>query len=351
MDTGSRGKQRVVLVAPALNGSIQKDLDTLALHYRVTVNVYNWRRKALVPFYVLHQLLILALPIASARSVIIEFGGYWALVPSFLGRLLRKPVFIVLRGTDSAAMNNPPYGSLRTNPLRTVCRWSYNHATALVPVSASLEWSAQAYAGSPQGVKFHFPELQTPFRVIPNGFDALFWGMDESAGRPERQSHTVIAAFDNTQFDLKGGPLIVAAAQSMPEVDFVVVGADASCAGSIPANLRFVGRCSREQMRTHFQQAVVHLQLSYFEAFGNALAEAMLCGCIPIVSDVNNLPEISGGLGYVLSKPDADELVRLLTLAMANATDEQRRACKNHISEYYPLSRRATELIRLIEKG
>ena len=293
---------------------------------------------------------MLALPIAVARAVVIEFGGYWALVPSFIGSLLRKPVVIVLRGTDSAALVHPSYGSLRSNPLKAVCRLSYGWATALVPVSASLAYSAQAFAGSPQGVKFHFPKLKTPFHTIPNGFDVLFWGMDERVGRLERQTHTVIAAFDNTQFDLKGGPLIVAAAKSMPEVDFVVLGADASCTDNIPANLRFIGRCNREQMREQFQKASVHLQLSYFEAFGNSLAEAMLCGCIPIVSNVNNLPEISGGLGYVLSKPDVKQLVALLKLALSNATDDQRQACRNHISEQYPLSRRAGELVRLVEE-
>lgn len=350
MKTGSRAKERIVLVAPALNGSIQKDLDLLSRHYLVTVNVYNWQRKPFVPFFMLHQLFVLAMPIASARAVVVEFGGYWALVPSFLARLMRKPVFIVLRGTDSAAMANPPYGSLRTNPLRTVCNWSYRWATALVPVSASLAYSEQPYAGSPQGVKFHFPKLQTPVRVIPNGFDPVFWGMDGMDGRQLRRANTVVAAFDNAQFQLKGGPLIVAVAKRMPECDFVVAGADASCNGNTPPNLHFIGRCNREQMREHFQKASVHLQLSYFEAFGNALAESMLCGCIPIVSDVNNLPEISGGVGYVLSKPDADELAHTLALALANATDAQRQACRNHIAEHYPLSRRAAELVQLLEE-
>lgn len=344
-------REDIVFVAPFLNASIRKDFELLSTGYRVYLNRYNWKRKPLVPFYLLHQLVTLPVRVASSRCVVIEFGGYWALVPSLLARLLHKPVYIVLRGTDSAALENPPYGSLRRFPLKSICHWSYRMATVLLPVSESLIYAEQPYAGAPQGVTHHFPSLKTPACPIANGFDAVFWGMDGAEPRPVRRPNRVIAAFDDSQHHLKGGDLIVEVARMMPHCEFVIAGSDGRAAANPPSDLRFLGRCNRDELRQEFHASSVHLQLSYFEGFGNALAEAMLCGCIPIVSDVNALPEIAGTNGYVLKKPDAAVLKELLTKAIAEATEERRAHCAEHIRTKYSLERRREALLEVVAQG
>ena len=48
------------------------------------------------------------------------------------------------------------------------------------------------------------------------------------------------------------------------------------------------------------------------EGFGVALAEAMACGCVPIVSRVGILDFIAGDSGFVLEKHDTDLLKSLI---------------------------------------
>jgi glycosyltransferase involved in cell wall biosynthesis len=54
-----------------------------------------------------------------------------------------------------------------------------------------------------------------------------------------------------------------------------------------------------------------YLQLSVAEGFPNTLCEAMLCGCIPIGSNVFSIPKIIGDTGFVLKHRNMDELKRL----------------------------------------
>ena len=57
-----------------------------------------------------------------------------------------------------------------------------------------------------------------------------------------------------------------------------------------------------QELKILYNESKFYFQLSNTEGFGVALCEAMLCGCVPIVSDVNFLPSIVGNSGFVLKK-------------------------------------------------
>jgi len=73
--------------------------------------------------------------------------------------------------------------------------------------------------------------------------------------------------------------------------------------------------------------------LSNFEGFGVAICEAMLCKCVPIVSDVNFLPEIIGDSGFVLRKRDKKMLIVLLEEAMSSKIEELSNLSKERIKQ------------------
>jgi len=80
-----------------------------------------------------------------------------------------------------------------------------------------------------------------------------------------------------------------------------------------------------------------YFQLSIMEGFPNALAEAMLCGCIPIGSNVSGIPYIIGETGYILNHRDVHELEKLVNRALSdekkvNLSNSARMRIINHFS-------------------
>jgi glycosyltransferase involved in cell wall biosynthesis len=84
-------------------------------------------------------------------------------------------------------------------------------------------------------------------------------------------------------------------------------------ATSLPSNVHFLSRCTPLELRQHYRSSQYYFQLSYFEGFGVALAEAMACGCIPVVSTACSLPETSGARPeYLLQQPDLETVNKFI---------------------------------------
>ena len=71
----------------------------------------------------------------------------------------------------------------------------------------------------------------------------------------------------------------------------------------------------------------------------------MLCKCVPIVSDVNFLPEIIGDSGFVLRKRDKKMLIVLLEEAMSSKIEELSNLSKERIKQEFSVNNRKEMLI------
>ena len=74
----------------------------------------------------------------------------------------------------------------------------------------------------------------------------------------------------------------------------------------------------------------------------------MLCGCIPIVSNVFSMPEIIGDSGYVLKERNHDQLKSLILNALKDPSSNKSDLARNRIKENYTLTKRKDALIKLI---
>ncbi|HMC97284.1 MAG TPA: glycosyltransferase, partial [Flavobacteriales bacterium] len=97
-----------------------------------------------------------------------------------------------------------------------------------------------------------------------------------------------------------------------------------------------------------YGSATYYLQLSVSEGFGNALCEAMLCGCIPIVSSTGAMPRIVGDTGYIVQRRDPDVLERTIREAMSQAAPRGPNAMRERIMTDLPLALRATGLPSIV---
>jgi glycosyltransferase involved in cell wall biosynthesis len=86
------------------------------------------------------------------------------------------------------------------------------------------------------------------------------------------------------------------------------------------------------------------------EGFPSAICEAMLCGCIPIGSNVAAIPYIIGDTGFVLHKKDTDKLVELCHTALNADVRTLSRRARARVEEICAPGSRAQKLTTLAEK-
>ena len=237
-------KGKIILITPLLNSFVKTDIDLLSDSFHVVINHYDWSKKILTPFYLLHQFFFILFRIKSTEKILIHFGGYWSLLPALIGKVFKTPTFIVLHGTDCASLPHVNYGSLRKKLLKLACRVSYKNAFKLLPVSSSLVRTENTYLGiiDEQGYRYHFPSVNTPYEVVYNGIDFEFW----NPGEIDKEEGTFISVFSDEQFELKGGDLILSLAKENSQFKFYIAGMKSPSGRSqLPENLIFLGNSSK----------------------------------------------------------------------------------------------------------
>src|SRR5690625_148508 len=341
-------KPPILFVAPALRTFIKNDIEALSEYFDVKVNIYPWNNKSRVGWYMLRQIIMLPYTFRRYKAIIISFGGYWSLIPSVFGKIFKIPVFTIVHGTDCASIPSIKYGMLRNKHLRKIRKWTYQSYDMIFPVSESLIYTENHYYDSPdnrerkQRLKHFSPKLMTPMHVIHNGLDPSFGKRPKERDYSEPLSFIAVIS-NKSQLYLKGIYDIIEVAKKLPNNPFLIVGSSPpSDKTSLPENIKFQERVSPEKLRELYHSHHFHLQLSLFEGFGYALAEAMLCGCIPIGSSVNMLPEIIGSSGFIVEHRDLSDIYDTIQMALNSENkDSLSLLARHHVLNNFSLSKRA----------
>ncbi len=129
---------------------------------------------------------------------------------------------------------------------------------------------------------------------------------------------------------------------------FVVIGAwqdDAidTLRRDAPSNVTFTGRISDAALWGYYQESAVYVQASRHEGFGLSLAEAMLAGCVPVVTRAGALPEVVGPCGVYAAGPAAAEVAAAIQTALAQPPGAG-QAARERILTKFGLEARRTAL-------
>jgi glycosyltransferase involved in cell wall biosynthesis len=108
------------------------------------------------------------------------------------------------------------------------------------------------------------------------------------------------------------------------------------------------GGVSDETLADWYRRASVYVQASRHEGFGMAVAEAMLAGCIPVVTKAGALPEVVGDVGVQVDAPDPESIADGIRAALA-LPDEQRLRARQRVLDLFPVSARREGLYRAVE--
>ena len=339
-------KERLIFIYPNLFTFIQTEIKLLSDDYEIISINQNWTNKFLLPLNLLHQLIFLLFNIRKVNTILVSFGGYWSYFPALVGKLFNKKVVIVVHGTDCVSFPEINYGNLRKPLMRWFTKRSYQLSDVILPVSESLVYTENNYYSDKTfqfGYSHHLKNIKTPNKVIPNGLIIEDW----KAGSHNKIEKTFITVMTSDQFERKGAHLIVETANKLLNCTFYFAGADNIKGIEIlPENIIFLGRLTPEQLKNHYSKTQFYLQLSNFEGFGVAICEAMLCNCIPIVSDVNHLPTIIGDSGFVLMKRNSNMLVDLINVALKSNLSDLEEKSRKRIIENFSVQNRKKLLIK-----
>ena len=253
--------------------------------------------------------------------------------------LLHKPFVLCVAGYELADLPEIGYGLQGRRLLRSTVRSTVRHADLLLFLTEELLREARA----------RYPEAAERMRVLPPAFDASFW--TPATGGPRSDVTSVIAADELPRFRVKGGTALLDAARRMPSQQFALVGVRPSLheklRSQVPPNVRVLGRIGRDALRDQYRRSAVIVQPSLREVFPNAVCEAMLCGCIPAVSDLPSMREAVGDVGFI-ARPTAEEVSEALAHALA-APDSYRARARARIADGYGIERRLQGLQALLQ--
>ena len=279
-----------------------------------------------------------------ADVVVSWFGTFHALFAFAVARLLGRKCIVIASGYDLAAVPEIDYGNMRPGVRRLVGRSVLGMAHQVLAVSEFAAKEARENARVPDA----------KLKVIRHGLADPTKG----AGVPdvEKREGRVLSVGEVNQSNLtrKGLATFVRAAHTLPDTPFELVGfwADDGAIEFLrsiaPANVEFVGRASDADLMARMRTAKVYVQVSGHEAFGVALAEAMLHGCVPVVTDRGALPEVVGDAGRYVPYGDADATAASIREALRSDQSNGLRA-RNRILDHFPLAVRRRELLSAVD--
>ena len=306
---------------------IQMDLDSLGTAF--SVQAMDCRRLA--------GLIRATLAVRRIDIVVCWFASLRYIPIAALASLLGKPICIIAGGYDVAADPAIGYGTMARPWTRWLGRWLFARARAVAAFSSSAGEEAVANA--------HVPRER--LTVIPLGFSAC-----PSPAMAKTPIVLCVSNIDQSTVLRKGLLTIAQLAARMPQVRFILAGGGdprmmAMLRAESGGQLTLLGRVTDEVLQELYSTALIYIQPSLHEGFGAAVAEAMLHGCVPIVTPHFSLPEVVGPCGLYAEPRDLAGLEGRIRQVLEGrfTPPESPRA---RILREFPADRRREALLALV---
>lgn len=344
---------------------ITNDLEILSEKYNVKLLNFKSRRNALIIFSLFHQFFYLLLSIWKFDLVYIWFADYLSFYPVLFAKLTGKKSIICAGGYEATYIPEINMGvftnSSISRAVRAFCvRFSLKNCTYILPVDETLIEHTNNYIYSDipgksplkDGIKNFIPGIKTKFLTMYLGYDSEFFRKPDEIIK----SRSVVSAgliVNEDEFKRKGFDLLIKAAKELPDIKFVLIGFNDEqlnkYKSSVSPNVSLLGIVPYARLVEEYSKAKVYAQFSMFEGMPSSICEAMLCECIPVGSDVNGIPKIINGCGYIVTKRDADEVKKIITIAV-NEGSEKAECARKHIMINFNFENRRKKLLVLIEE-
>jgi glycosyltransferase involved in cell wall biosynthesis len=311
---------------------VRLDEQILAERYQVTDYLVEKRT--------LHHPFSLWSTISAHDFVFGWFASWHTLLPVMFARLLSKPTLVVSGGYDVANLPDIGYGHQRGGLKKWVARLVLRLADVVVVNSNFSKREAVQNAGQDPD------HVRVIYHGVPDSFGA-------SSIVDKRRMALSVGNLDRENLWRKGLGPFAQAAQYCPDVTFSLVGAwqDDSHktleALGLP-NLHLTGWVDDAAWERYYQESSVYVQASMHEGFGMSLAEGMLAGCFPVVTNKGAIPEVVGNVGYMIDEPDPEKIAEGVRVGLILG-HSQREMIRERILQQFSMERRSSAFYKIMD--
>ncbi len=259
------------------------------------------------------------------------FASVYSAILVFTARFLRKTSIIIVGGADLITDSHLGYGLLLSPWKRPFIRYALRRATHVLPTSEYLRRAALEVG------EYEGDNLST----VPPGLDSNFW---QPGGQKENIVLTVAKCTTKDRIQIKGVDLLLQVAEKMSETSFQLIGVEENFLSKnsffVPKNVVVSPSMSQQKLLSYYQRSAVYCQLSRVESFGIATAEAMLCGCIPVVTDVGGLSETIGDIGHTVPPENVGAASEAIHKALKEVNSSSGEKLRNRAAEKFTVEQR-----------
>lgn len=330
---------------------VKKDLEILRSQFEVIDYTFEAKNNLSILVELFRQAIISFYHAFFCKIVICQFSGYHSLIPFIIFSLFGRKKMIIAGGTDCVAFPSIKYGNFQKKHLKWFTKKSFQLADVVSPVDETLikyNYTYQANDYIEQGYRAYVKNMHALDCVIYNGYDFNKFKIINK----ERKKNTflTVAANLSTKFGpkLKGIDLIIEISRKFKDCTFTIIGGEDLQVSNKPDNLILLGNIDNSKLIEIYNNNIFYLQLSMSEGFPNALCEAMLCGCIPIVSNVGAMKKIVGEQGIILEKKDIELLSSKIDQALSLSSEDLMEKNRDLIKDHFTLDNRKKDLIALL---
>lgn len=214
---------------------------------------------------------------------VVWFASTYSGLIIFLSKIFNKKTIIIVGGADVIFDQNLEYGLLKKRWKFSIIKFALNNADHIIASSQYIENNIISICKKkPKNLSIIYP-----------GVNINFWKKINKKNNT-RNILTVANCFDYTRLKIKGIDIFIDVAKKIKDAKFTIIGVDQNLLKniSIPKNVLIIPQLDQKKLLQHYNDADIYCQFSRIESFGLACAEAILCGCVPIVSNVGGLKEI-----------------------------------------------------------
>jgi glycosyltransferase involved in cell wall biosynthesis len=233
-------------------------------------------------------------------------ADYPAIPFILLAKIFKKRIIVNISGFEVYAAPDIGYGNQLSLIRGAASRWILRNAIRIIVMSEAYKKIVQKLEPSANVI------------VIPG------WVDTKLCEEPLPQKHGVVTSLTN----YKVVPLFIEATKGM----------DAKVIENVPY----------ATLISALKTAKVYCQLSYTESFCVAVLEAMACGCIPVVTDRDALPEVVGDVGFIVHYGDVEKTREAIRSALLSAPSDV-KAVRDR-ARMFSIKRRNSEVKKMLEE-
>ena len=309
---------------------IQRDIDILSKHF--DVDEISIRK--------IGDVFSLIRKIRRNDVIYIWFAGKHAGISVFLAKLFGKKSIIVVGGYDAAKVPEINYGLWAVGSFldKNLAKYALKYANKVIAVSKNLVDNLRKYVN-----------IKMEILIVPTGYDYDFWNPNNT--KKENIVLTVALINRPERIKLKGIDLFLKVASFCPNTKFLIIGVKDKMKKIIinyvkSNNVEILPPLPPSELRKYYQKAKVFALLSLSEGLPNTLCEAMLCGCVPVVTNVGAMPEVVREYGFIVDR-DEKKICQAIKKAIS-LSPELRSVVRDKIIKMFPISEREEKLINII---